>query len=201
MQEFENGSTQRELADRLSVIETMLAEGRQKTESWGWSFVLWGVAYYIAAAWATMGQSNIAWPVTMITASVLTAMIATRRRGNRPETTMGRAIASIWIAMGISLFLVCMSMALSGHAEQHTFLAFVEGMLGAANAASSLALKWKAQFACAVIWWASAAVSCFGTVTQGSIAFLVAIFLGQIVFGVWMMLAEARERKQRSAHA
>ena len=40
-----------ELKDRLSLIETMIAEGRRTTESWGWTFVLWGVAYYVAIAW------------------------------------------------------------------------------------------------------------------------------------------------------
>ena len=31
-----------ELKDRLSLIETMIAEGRRTTESWGWTFVLLG---------------------------------------------------------------------------------------------------------------------------------------------------------------
>ena len=39
-----------ELKDRLNLIETMIAEGRRTTESWGWTFVLWGVAYYVAMA-------------------------------------------------------------------------------------------------------------------------------------------------------
>ena len=48
-----------ELNDRLSLIESMIAEGRRTTESWGWTFVLWGVAYYIAIAWATVGRSYL----------------------------------------------------------------------------------------------------------------------------------------------
>ena len=35
---------QQDLNDRLTLIETMIAEGRRSTESWGWTFVLWGVA-------------------------------------------------------------------------------------------------------------------------------------------------------------
>ena len=50
------GSDELELKDRLKLIESMMAEGRRSTESWGWSFVLWGVAYYVATAWATWGQ-------------------------------------------------------------------------------------------------------------------------------------------------
>ena len=64
---------EQELKDRLSLIESMISEGRRSTESWGWMFVFWGVAYYIAIAWATWGHSSLAWPVTMIVASLLAA--------------------------------------------------------------------------------------------------------------------------------
>ena len=192
---------QLELKDRFSLIENMIAEGRKRTESWGWSFVLWGVAYYVAIAWAYYGNPSIAWTVTMIGASIVTAAVASRKSTKQPETTIGRAMTSIWIAFGISLFLFCLSAGVSHHADQSTFLAVIEAMLGGANAASSLILKWKIQFAAAVVWWASAVASFFVTVTQSAIIFLAAIFLGQIVFGVYMMISESRERKQSVAHA
>ena len=54
-----------------------------------------------------------------------------------------------------------------------------------ANGASALILRWKVQFACAVVWWAAAVASCFGSDAQSMIVFLVAIFLCQIVFGIY----------------
>ena len=45
---MQDHTTEQELKDRLSLIESMIAEGRRTTESWGWTFVLWGVAYYIS---------------------------------------------------------------------------------------------------------------------------------------------------------
>jgi len=53
---MERNTSDLELAERVKLIEDMLAAGRRKTESWGWTFVLWGVAYYVAIAWATWGQ-------------------------------------------------------------------------------------------------------------------------------------------------
>ena len=50
-----------ELTERLELIESMIAEGRRSSESWGWVFVLWGVAYYVAIAWATWGQGLSVW--------------------------------------------------------------------------------------------------------------------------------------------
>jgi multisubunit Na+/H+ antiporter MnhB subunit len=134
----------------------------------------------------------------MIFTGVLTAFFARQLGTKHPETTMGRAIGAIWIAVGLALFVLCLSLALSGHAEQHTFLAVIESMLGLANAASGIILKWRAQFLCAAMWLAAAAATCFVSNDQGSIVFLTAIFFGQIVFGVYMMILEAQERKSQA---
>jgi len=74
---------QHALAD---CVAEMIAEGRRSTESWGWVFLLWGVAYSVAIAWGSWGQGlsvwgnryaqigsvriGLAWPVTMILASL-----------------------------------------------------------------------------------------------------------------------------------
>ena len=184
-----------ELTARLSLIESMIAEGRQSTQSWGWTFVLWGVAYYIAIAWAYWDNAAIAWPVTMVIAALITGIVATRRSSDGPETTLGRSMASIWISLGVSLFLFGICYGLTGHADQHVMVAVIAIMLGMANATSSFILRWKPQFACAIVWWAAGVVSLFGTISQSTIAFLVAIFLCQIVFGVYMMIGEAREAR------
>jgi hypothetical protein len=197
---------QQELKDRLSLIENMIAEGRQSTASWGWTFVLWGVAYYVAIAWAYFGNPTFAWPVTMVVAGLITGIVASRKADSGPETTLGRSMISVWLALGISLFVFGISAGIAGHTPQQVFVAVISVMLGMANATSSLILRWKAQFGCAIVWWSAAIVSLFGSVTTSSIAFLSAIFLCQIVFGVYMMISEARDsqfkmRKQSGSHA
>ena len=110
-----NGSAEeQELKDRLSLIEKMIAEGRRTTESWGWTFVLWGVAYYVAIVWSMFGKSMVAWPVTMVGASVLMGVLISRKRGRQPGTTIGRAMSAIWVGMGISMFTVLMALGMSG---------------------------------------------------------------------------------------
>jgi len=197
---------EQELKDRLSLIESMIAEGRRTTESWGWTFVLWGVAYYIAIAWSAWGKSYIAWPVTMIAAAVLTGIFASRGASKRPETTIGRAMMAIWAGMGISVFLLMMSLSISGRLDLRVAVAIVGAMLGAANATSSIILKWKMQFACALVWWTLAVASCFISEAQAGIVFLVALFFCQIVFGIYGMIAESRKRNgsgtsQGASHA
>jgi len=100
------------------------------------------------------------------------------------------------------MFILLLSLGLSGRTDQQLFVAVIAAMLGTTNAASGMILKWKQQFACGVVWWLAAIVSCFGSVAQSVIAFLIAIFVCQILFGVYGMVLEARMRKQReAAHA
>ncbi len=200
-----------ELTERLELIESMIAEGRRSTTRWAWTILLWGVAFYVAIAWSSgflggpiWGQHYMAWPVTMTGTWLLSWSLAARmRRGAKaPITTVGRAIISIWAAMGISMFALLLPLGLSGRADQQVIVAVVMTLLGTANAASGMLLKWKAQIACAVVWWVASAASLFGTVTQSSIAFLAAIFLCQIVFGIYAMMLESRaQRRQGAANA
>jgi len=200
---MQNYATEKELKDRLGLIESTIAAGRRQTESWGWTFVLWGVAYYLAIAWSAWGHSAWAWPVTISIAVIVTVVVSSLKAGKHPETTLGRAIGSIWAALGISMFVLFPALGLSGRlTDQHLFVAVISAILGMANGASALILRWKVQFACAVVWWVAAVTTCFGTEAQSMIAFLVAIFLCQIVFGIYGMIAEAQERKRRSpSHA
>jgi hypothetical protein len=185
----------KDLAERVRLIESMMAEGRKKFESWGWTFVLWGVAYYIAFFWGVWGHFAYAWPVTMTAAGLLTAA-GFARKGSERNTTLGRAIGSIWIATGLSMFILFDALGFSGHmTDARVFLAGASAMLGLANAACGLTLKWKAEIACGLVWWTAAVVASFGSVDVAVDAFLAAIFLCQIVFGIYAMILESQRRK------
>jgi hypothetical protein len=194
-------SNEMELKERLELIENMLATGRHKTQMWGWTFVLWGVAYYVAIAWSAYGNPALAWPVTMISAALLTGLVASRMKSHEAQTTISRAISSIWIAMGISLFVLMLPLSMTHRLDAHISVAVVSAVLGTANATSGMILKWKMQIACAVVWWASSVAACFGTETQSSIVFLVAIFFCQIVFGIYAMICESQRRQRGAVHA
>jgi hypothetical protein len=196
-----------ELKERLSLIENMIAESRRTTESWGWVFVLWGVAYYVAIAWSVLGNhASLAWSVTMMAAMILTfGLIAWRaargRHKSQPPTTLGRAVTSVWIAIGISFIVLMPVMAIGGRSNSNLIVAVIGTLLGTANGASSMILKWKLQFACAIVWWALAVVACLGTERQSFIALLIALFFCQIVFGIYGMIREAQGHRRGDYHA
>jgi hypothetical protein len=123
----------RELNERLDLIQSMIAEGRRSTESWGWAFLLWGMAYSIAIAWASWGgslsvwghsyvsmgsvRSGLAWPVTMFTAVVVTLAIGLRKGRPRTATSLVRSIVSIWIAVGIAMLVIFPEFGFTGEAR------------------------------------------------------------------------------------
>ena len=194
-----------ELKDRLSLIESMIAEGRRTTTSWGWIFVFWGVAYYVAIGWTAYNHWPFAWLVTMLGAWLLCGAIIWSKKKSQPQrrpcTTIGRAISSIWFATGVSMVLIFPALSFSGHVNWHIFVAIVAAMLGLVNGASGMLLRWKAQIATAYVWWAATVAACFGSDNQCSFVFVVAIFFCQIVFGGYAMSCEARARRLEANHA
>jgi hypothetical protein len=159
-----------------------------------------GVAYYVAILWANYGSPMLAWPVTMIAAAIVTAIVASRKRIQEPETTIGRAVGSIWMSLGITMFLLFMAMGISHRFEVHVFVAVICAMLGTANATSGMILKWKMQLACAIVWWSAAVATCFSDAQQTAILFLAAIFFCQIVFGIYAMILGSK-RRHGAVHA
>jgi hypothetical protein len=190
-----------ELKERLALIEQMMKAGRRSTESWGWTFLLWGVAYYVAIGWSALG-GTYAWPVTMVATCVLMGVILTRR-DRKPNTTMNRAVIGVWIALGVTMMTLMPALAISGRADAHGSIAVVSALLGLANGASAIVLKWRLQMASACVWWVTGMVACFGSEMQALVVFMVAIFFCQIVFGIACMMAEAREARamKDGAHA
>jgi hypothetical protein len=170
-------------------------------------FVLWGVAYYVAIAWSAWGNhSSLAWNVTMTAAMILTFGLVSWRASKRgpraqPATTVGRAITAVWIAVGVSFVVLLPSLGIGGRSTSNLVVAVIGTLLGTANGASSMILKWKLQFACALVWWTLAVISCLGTEKQSFIALLVANFFCQIVFGVYAIVCESRRQIEGAAHA
>jgi hypothetical protein len=200
-----NQMEEQDLKDRLNLIESMIAEGRRTTAHWSWLSVLWGVTYFAAMAWSAWGPNKIwAWPACVAAALVVMAvgLSGNRNKGQEkhPETTMGRAIGSVWMGLGISMVLLFPALGFSGRlGDVHIFIAVVCSFLGTANGACGLMLRWKAQIGCAGLWWAASVAALFGGENQAVIIFLVAIFLCLIVFGFYGMALEARGRRQRGA--
>jgi hypothetical protein len=193
-----------ELAERLALIESMMREGRRTTEYWGWDFLLWGIAYFVAVAWSSLlpqaGGPLLAWPVTMIFAVLLTIAIARRRLRNRPRTEKSRALQAVWTAMGCGIFVFAFPVAFSGHWQAQSFMAAIEVMLGIAHVASGIFARWTMQIVVGALWWAAAIASCFLNGNSIAYVFLGATLVCNIGFGIYLMIRENRDKAKARAN-
>jgi hypothetical protein len=189
---------ERELTERIALIESMMQAGRKSTEYWGWNFLLWGIAYLVAVAWSSFlpdtGGRWLAWPVTMIFAVLLTIGIARRRTRNQPRTEKSRALQAIWTAVGFGIFVFAFPVAWSGHFQAQSFIAAIEVMLSIAHVASGSFLRWPLQMVIGALWWAAAMASCFVSENGIAYVFLVGTFVCNIGFGIYLMIRESRDK-------
>jgi hypothetical protein len=199
-----NAMNEREIGERLAMIESMMQAGRKSTENWGWNFLLWGIAYFVAVAWSSFlpheGGSLLAWPITMTFAVLLTIGIARRRTRNKPRTELSRGMHAIWTAMGCGIFAFAFPVAVSGHFQVQSFMAAIEVMLGIAHVASGLFLRWPTQIVVGALWWVAAIASAFvSTGNAVAIIFLGATFVCNIAFGIYLMIRESRDKARAQA--
>jgi hypothetical protein len=191
---------EQEIGERLALIESMMQAGRKSTEYWGWAFLLWGIAYLVAVAWASFlpmaAGRALAWPVTMIFAALLTIGIASRRTRNRPRTEKSRGIRAIWTGVGFGIFVFAFPVAYSGHFQAQSFMAAIEVMLGIAHVASGTFLRWQTQIVIGALWWAAAIATCFVSGNEIAYIFLSATFVCMIGFGIYLMIRETRDKAQ-----
>ena len=193
---------EREIGERIALIESMMREGRRRTEYWGWNFLLWGVAYLIAIGWSSFFPAGraLAWPVTMTLAALLTIGIARRRMHNQPRTEKSRGIQAIWTAVGSGIFVFAFPVAFSGHFQAQSFMAAIETLLGVAYVGSGLTLRWTTQIVVGALWWVAAIASCFVRTENGvGIIFLAATFVCMIGFGIYLMIRESRVKARARA--
>ena len=196
----EGGSSmnERDISERIALIESMMQAGRKSTEYWGWNFLLWGIAYLVAVAWSSFlpdtGGRWLAWPITMIFAVLLTVGIARRRTRNQPRTEKSRGLQAIWMAVGFGIFVFAFPVAYSGHWEAHAFIAAIEVMLGIAHVASGSFLRWPLQIVVGALWWAAAIASCFVSSNGIAYVFLAATLVCNIAFGIYLMIRESRDK-------
>ncbi len=137
----------------------MIAEGRAPRKA-GAGLRLWGVAYYVAIA-GPYGQSAIRVAGNHDRRQRAERASLHRSGGRRPETTRGARHDGDLGRHGhlhISSHGSARQLWPPGrtHRNRHRWR-----HAGCSQCASSIILKWKVQFVCAIVWWAAAVSSCF----------------------------------------
>ncbi|MGA1981089.1 MAG: hypothetical protein ABSG84_01340 [Acidobacteriaceae bacterium] len=193
--ETESGASREELVQRVALMETMIAEGRQSTARFGWFFVMWGLVYFAAIGWSFyLPYKYWAWPVCgglAILAGIAVRVRQKRAFGARANLR-SRSIEAVWQGMGAAIILYVVAAIASHHAGNPAYVGAILFFIGLAHAISARILRWSVQGVVAAIWWVGGITVFFVTPDQSVVIFLVASFFGMICFGLYAMWLERR---------
>jgi len=183
---------QKEMLDRLKLIETMMAEGRRNTERWGWSFLLWGIGPLVAMLWtAQWRHAELAWPVTMGLCILINGLVLrARNRSDELKTTTMRSVGAIWTCAGVTVLLVAFGAVWSGVVDFRYMYVAVFALAAVAHGASSLILRWWPQFLAAMVWWLASVLAFVLPAARLQELAALGLVLGNIVFGGWLTYCE-----------
>ena len=164
-------------------------------------FVLWGAGQLIAMGWSLLsGRPEIAWPVMMTLCGILTGVGSSRtRKAEGAETLVSRALGSIWFSCGITIFFLGFTGNPTGAFTFKSFLAVVFALLGVANMASGLILRWRTQQVLGVIWWAASITTIFVSSVAAMWVFVAMTIGGELLFGIYLMLKEKADLRYARA--
>jgi len=192
----EYGATRDELVQRVALMETMIAEGRQSTARFGWIFVLWGLINLGGMGWSYLQpRSYWVWPVTIASGFAIQFIgLAMRRRHSHvPDNNMqNRSIAAVWRMMGIAIILYVTPAIVRHDAGQDTYIAAIFMFLGLAHATSAVILRWRAQGVVAATWWIGGIATYFVRMDYVLLIYVAEMFFGMVVFGLYAMMLERR---------
>jgi hypothetical protein len=202
--EPEDGTTRDDLVQRIALMEAMIAEGRRSTTRCGWIFVLWGVVDLAGIGWQLMQpHSYWVWPVTLSSGFVLMFLLrALQKPGAACLRNMQcRSVEAVWIMMGVATTLYVAAAIVRHFTWQISYIAAILMLVGMAHATSAMILRWRVQGAVAGLWWVGGIAMYF--IPKGKdyamYIFSVEMLLGMVVFGLYAMMLERRDRDGRAS--
>ena len=185
-----------ELLARIDLIERMVSQGRRSTEYWGWCFALWGTGQLTAIAWVNLGgKPGLVWGVTMAACGIVTGLVIARKKATeQTETLLSRSLGAIWLSFGVSISLLAFVGNPAGIFSERSFCAVFLALMGMTNLSSGIILRWPLQAVSGIVWWLAAVFAMLGPEKMVPWTLIAMIFVGEIVFGLYLM---ARERAAR----
>jgi hypothetical protein len=196
--EPEGGTTRDDLVQRIALMEEMIAEGRQSTIRFGWSFVLWGLITLSGIGWQYFQpHSYWVWPVAIAVGFVIqfTGIVMRRRSGRSIRNNMqSRSIAAVWRMTAVAIVLYVGPAAVQHDTFLFAYIPALFMFFGLAHAISAVILRWRVQGVVAGLWWAGgvAVCNCDPAGRYMFTIYVAEIVLCMIFFGLYAMWLERR---------
>src|ERR1017187_3583409 len=205
--EPDNGKTRDELLQRLELMESMIAEGRQYTGRNSWIFVLWGVVDLVAMSWQYYFPNfggRWAWAICLPAGVVLTLAGKARQRkgaGYSKNQECSR-VMSVWGMAGLGMGIYVAGGMLTHFDWQFSYMAAILMMIGIAHAISAAILRWWMQGLTAAVYWAGgAAILAFNSWRATNGIWLIEMCVVMIAFGLYATRVEPTGSRMKGACA
>jgi len=203
--EPDQGATRDDLLQRIELMEEMIAEGRRTTTRCGWIFVLWGLVDLAGIGWQWLQPSYWVWPVVLAAGLVLMLLGRALQKPQpaRCGNMQGRSIGAVWSMMGLATTLYVAAAMVRHLTWQYSYIAAIFMLVGLAHAISSVILGWRVQGVVAGLWWAGGIAMFFVRSSNDIyVIFPLEMFFGMVLFGLYAMMLDRRDRGGRvSANA
>jgi hypothetical protein len=150
-------------------------------------------------AWEWFRPSYWIWPTVLSVGFALYFPIKALLQPNpvRCAGLEGRVIGAIWSMMGLAAVLYVGTGIFRHLAWQYSFIAGIFMLIGLAHAISAMVLRWRVQGLVAALWWAGGIAMFFAhSDKQIFVVFPLEMFFGMIVFGLYAMWLDNRDRSK-----
>jgi len=149
----------------LALIKQMMADSRQVVADNGRHYIFWGIVvtaalvanYIMALQHVSMNYAGMMWFITMISASIIDAIVERRKQKiSRVKTFAGRLLGALWAASGISMFMLGFVGTITGAYNAIYICSLISIVLGVAyyTSGSIQQIKWLQWLSLG--WWAGA---------------------------------------------
>ncbi len=156
----------RQAESELALIKQMMLDSRRVIADNGWHYTFWGVVvtitltanYIMALQNVPMKNAGLMWFITMVSAAIIDGIIGRREsRKRRVKTFAGQLLSSLWLASGISMFMLGFIGTLTGAYNPIYICSLISIVLGVAyfTSGSIQQIKWLKMLSLG--WWAGAA--------------------------------------------
>jgi len=149
----------------LALIKQIMLDSRRVVGDNGWHYIFWGVVvtaalianYIMIQQNVPMNYAGLMWFITMISAFIIEGIIGRKfSKRSRVKTFAGRLLSSLWIASGLSMFMLGFAGTISGAYNPIYICPLISIVLGLAYYTSGTIqqIRWLKMIS--VGWWAGA---------------------------------------------
>ncbi|RKY55657.1 MAG: hypothetical protein DRP89_02870 [Candidatus Neomarinimicrobiota bacterium] len=177
--------------EELKIIHQMIEKTKSDTAESGTELIMWGwlalAACVCLYALVFLGLPHLAWlpwAVLMpIGAIVQIVKEIKQRKRTRISTYTDHAISSLWLACGMSIFMVAFLAVPLGAVSYKFLTPAISIIIGIAMFTSGQIVEWKLMKICGLVWWLSAVIMMLIHSHLHTGVFAISIILGYLVPG------------------